>query len=350
MATSVIFEQENLISPTKLSFRTIQRVSIAKGTSLSDSFSSSPMILWRDYLIGAYVKTQPLTRGLFLWSMRDNSIFYFEVCHSSFPFPDALNSNSGQMGFFPRCTKVLDDLLFTSLNVFDGAHRHITYRCIHIPSLVTSAQVPGGFLSLTENAFAMLLPKSIIEPRAMRSPFPVQSKIYPIPACTPTHPRYCFVLRQFLAQSKGVEWEVLEVEIDLSIPGPIKIFSKVSRQYTVKYPTRSLHDSDDDLFLHLPLGHGDLPCASLSIRFLQVGKPGKRRLARLEGVDKMRLTGLSVDRDAGYVILYAADHRLHWIRYCSFIWWLDERKPDSVVYSRTKELIPNWSRGLLRRL
>ncbi|SRR5258706_14119575 len=81
VATSVTLEQENLISPIKLSFRTIQRVPVGKGISISNCFSSSPMVLWRDYLIGAYFMT---TGGLFLWSMTENSIFYFEVCHLSF--------------------------------------------------------------------------------------------------------------------------------------------------------------------------------------------------------------------------------------------------------------------------
>jgi hypothetical protein len=253
VATSVTFEQENLISPIKLSFRTIQRVPVEKGISLSNSFSSSPMVLWRDYLIGSYFRAQPRTGGLFLWSMTENSIFYFEVCHSFFPSPGALNPNSRQMGFVPRCTKVVDDVLFVTLDISDGSLEH-AYRCIHIPSLVISTQLPGGSLSLTENAFAVLLPKCIMESRASGSLFSVHTKIYSIPACPPTHPRYCFIIKRFLGQSRGVEWEVLEVEIDLSIPGPIKIFSRVSRQYTVQRPTYPLHDSDDDLLLYLPLG------------------------------------------------------------------------------------------------
>ena len=136
------------------------------------------------------------------------------------------------------------------------------------------------------------------------------------------------------------------VDIDLSIPGPIKLFSRVSRQYNLQRPPYPLRDDSDDLLLHLPLGRGDLPRASLTVQFLRVGKPGKVRLARLGGVDKMRLSGLIVDRHAGYVMIwvgspYSGDH---------FIWWLDERKSGNMVFSRTKELISSWSRGLLRRV
>src|SRR5258706_7097278 len=262
--------------------------------------------------------------------------------------PGALNPNSRQMAFVPRCTRVVDDVLFVTLVRTDSTHWNTSFRCIHIPSLVISTQLPGGSLSLTENAFAVLLPKCIMESCATGSLFPVQTKIYSIPACPPTHPRYCFIIRRFGGLSRGVGWEVLEVEIDLSIPAPIKIFSSVNQQYTVR-STSPFHDSDCDLLLYFPLGLGGQPRTSPSVRFLRVGKPDKGRVARLRGVDKMRLTGLSVDRDAGYVIIRAEEGSPQSTRDCSFIWWLDERKPGNMVYSRTKELISSWSRGLLRR-
>ena len=350
VATLVIFEQENLILPIKLSFRTIQRVPIEKGTYFSNSSYSNQMVVWRDHLIGSFARVQPRTRGLFLWNMKENSVFYFEVCRSFFPSPGALNPNSRQMEFVPHCTKVFDDLLFVAFDISDGTHWTTAYRCIHIPSLVISTQPPGGCLSLTENAFDVLLPKCIMESHAPGSIFYAVTNIYSIPACPPAHPRYCFINERALGQPERVEWEVLEVEIDLSIPGPIKVFSRVSKQYTtVQRSAYPLHDNDNDLLLYLPLGRGGLPRASLSIRLLRVGKPGKGRLARLGGVGKLRLSGLSVDSDAGYVTIWAAEDRQGCARYCSFIWWLDERKPGNMVYSRTRELITSWSRGLLRR-
>src|SRR5258706_16123863 len=88
VATSVTLEQENLISPIKLSFKTTQKVELEKEISLSNRFSDTPMALWCDYLIGTYFGA---TDGLFLWSMTENSIFYFEVCHSVFSSPGTLN-------------------------------------------------------------------------------------------------------------------------------------------------------------------------------------------------------------------------------------------------------------------
>ena len=249
------------------------------------------------------------------------------------------------MRFTLRCTKVIDDLLFVDNDRNANVYKNTTYRCIHIPSLVTSTQLPGGSLSLTENAFDVLLPKCMMESLATGPIFSVHTNIYSIPGCPPTHPIYCFIIKRSMIQPQGVDWEVLEVEIDLSIPGPIKIFSRVSRQYTRQVPTYMLHDNDNDLLLSLPLGPGFQPSASLSVQFLRVGKPGKVRVARLGVVDMMRLSGILVDRDAGYVIIWTQSHRND-----SFICWLDERKPDNMVYSRTKELISSWSRRLLWRV
>ena len=140
------------------------------------------------------------------------------------------------------------------------------------------------------------------------------------------------------------------MEIDLSIPGPIKIFSRVSQQYTVQHPNLLLHDTDDDLVLYHTSGRAVLSRATFSVQLLRVREPGKVRVARLRGIDKMRVTGIDVDRDAGYVIIWAAKDLGGWTHYYAFIWWLDERKPGNMVHSRTRELITSWGRGLLRRL
>ena len=251
------------------------------------------------------------------------------------------------MQFISRCTKVIDDLLFVDSNLLASCSQAITYRCIHIPSLVISTQLEGGSLSFMENAFSVLLPKCIMESPEAGSPFPVHTNIYSIPACPPTYPRYCFIIKRFLGRPRGVEWEVLEVEIDLTIPGPIKVFSRVSQQYTVQRPSYPLHDCDGDLLFYHQLARRGQFRACPSVRFLRVGRPDKWRVARLRGVDEMRLSGLRVDRDAGFVIIWAPEDSP--IRDCGYICWLDERKPSDMVYSRTKELISSWSRGLLQR-
>ena len=306
------------------------------------------MVLWRDYLMGSYVRAQSSTRGLFLWSMKENSVFYFEVCHSFFPFPDALNPNARQMEFVPFCYSVVDDLLFIKLDTLKDTRLITAYRCVHIPTLVTSTHLPGGALSLMENAFDVLQPRCVMELRATGSLFSVHTKIYSIPACLPTHPRYRFVIKRFPVEPHEVELEVLEVEIDLSIAGPIKIFGGANRQHTVHRPAYPFQDSDNDPHLYLQLGREGLARA-LNLRFLRVGKPGKARLVRLGGVDEMYATGINVDRDAGCVIIWTAGHWLWSIHGRSFIWWLDERKPGNMVHSRTKDLITSWSRGLLGR-
>ena len=252
------------------------------------------------------------------------------------------------MGFVPRCTKVVDDILFVTLVISGGTELNTEYRCIHIPSLVISTRLPGGSLCLTKEAFDVLQPNCIMESRASGRLFPGQPQIYSIPACPTTHPRYCFIIRRFVEEPRRVQWEVLEVEIDLTIPGPIKIFSNVSRQYTVQLSCSPLHDIDEDLLFYLPSGLNAQPSASPSVRFLRVGKLDKGRVVRLEGVDQMHLCGMCVDRDAGYVIIWASEDWPRSNRQCGYICWLDERKSGDMVYSRTKQLISSWSRGLLR--
>ena len=250
---------------------------------------------------------------------------------------------------YPLCIKVLDNLLFVSFDIYNSTTDcNRGYRCIHMPSLVISTQLPDGSLSLTENAFAMLLPKCTMESRTTGPLYCARTTIYSIPACPPTPPRYCFVIEGLPAQPQGVEWEVVEVEIDLSIPGPIKIFSRVSREYTLQHPTYISYDTDDDLLLYRTSGRGVLTRASISVRLMRSGKPGKVRVPRLRGVDDLSLI-LSLDKDAGYVIIWAATCWPRSIHLHSFILWLDERKPGNIVYSRTKELISSWSRGLLQR-
>ena len=252
----------------------------------------------------------------------------------------------------PCSTKVCDDLLFVNLSPPGSIDHDAVYRCIHIPSLVISTQLPGGSLSLTENAFSVLLPKCAMEARAGGPNCSCNAEIYSIPTCPSTYPRYCLILKRVLWESRRVDWEILEVEIDMSIPGPIKIFSRVSLQDIVQrptYPLYPLHDNHKDLLLSLPLRRGYLPRASLSVQFLRVGKPGEERVAKLGGVDKMRLSVLRVDRDAGYVIIWVGEDWPGWTRESSFIWWLGERTHGKIVFPRTKELILGWSRGLLKR-
>ena len=223
---------------------------------------------------------------------------------------------------YPCCTKVCDDILFIRLNLVASG---TTYRCIHLPTLVVTTQHPGGSIDLTENAFAPLLPECKFETCANGSVGLVHEEIYSIPSCLPNHPRYCFVLTQYLDSGERTDWEILEVEIDLSIPGPIKIFSRVSRQYTVACPANIVHHSVDDLLLSADDFMFSKP---LEVRFLQVGKPDVWRELKLG--KKIYVAGLQVDRDAGCIIVSGSGD-LHGPRGLSFIWWVDDRKPGAVV-------------------
>ena len=244
----------------------------------------------------------------------------------------------------PCCLKVRDDMLFFKLEI-SGSNQK--YRCIHLPALVIATQLPGGSIDLTEKVFAPLLPECKMEAYTPGSIGSVHEEIYSIPSYPSKHPRYCFSFDRVLEGSKGMDWEVLEVEVDLSIPGPIKIFGRVSQQYTVPRPTYFFHDGDNDLLLFLPSEYRHPPRSPLSVRFLRVGKPDEWRVAKLANVDKMRLAGLHVDRDAGYIIAWVKEGRLWWTRECSYIWWIAEGKSGPMVHSPAKDLTSKWTPGSL---
>jgi len=198
---------------------------------------------------------------------------------------------------------------------------------------VVTAQLPGGSIDLTENAFTPL-PECKLKTRTGYSVSSVHDEIYSIPSCLPNHPRYCFILARHLESGEGKDWGILELEIDLSIPGPVKTFSRVSRQYTVAPPTDSnlAHHNVDDLLLS---ADGSVYLRPLKVGFLQVGKPDVWQEVTLGGVDKIYLVRLHVDRDAGYITAFGSGcmNRRSWE--CSYIWWIDVRKPGAVVQRRT---------------
>ena len=247
-----------------------------------------------------------------------------------------------QARFGPVRSKVRDDFLFVQFEAYRKWKCYTSYVCIHMPTLVTSAQLPGGSLTLMENELHPKC-KMEIETRSVGGPNrSIYEEIYSIPASLPTHPRYCVTVERRLGRYQGNFWDSFEVEIDLSIPGPIKGLSGVRQWSSVAPPgTCSYQCSDDDLLLTFPSVHGIIPCAPLSIRFLRVGTSDDWRAVKVRGMDKMRLSGLHVDRHAGYIIAWV-EGRSRWARECSFIWWIDESEPD--------DLISRWTRRLLRGL
>jgi hypothetical protein len=249
------------------------------------------------------------------------------------------------MALVPSFIKVCDDILFVKL---DFLWSHQTYRCIHLPTLVITTQLPGGSIDLTESAFAALLPECEMETCTAGSIVSVHEEIFSVPSCLPKHPRYYFIFSRVLERTIRMDWEIFEVEVDLTIPGPIKIFGRVSRQYAVPRPTSHVHQSIDDLLLSFPSEHDDTPCSPLSVRFLQVGKLDGWRAVKLKGVNEMYLSRLHVDRDAGYIIAWVRYYQyMQGARECSFIWWIGGSKPGAVVHSPAKDLTSGWSCGRL---
>ena len=178
---------------------------------------------------------------------------------------------------------------------------------------------------------------------------PIDEEIYSIPTCLPTHPRYSFIIKKYkCGGSRRDFWDFRGAEIDLSVPGPIKGISTFfnSDGWDLSPYRSSYTCSDDDLFLTYPSVYGHIRDAvPINIRFLRIGRPaGYWREVNVEGVDKMRVSGLHVDKHAGYIIAWVKENRLLGTRESSFIWWINERKAE---YSSVMDLISGWNRRLL---
>ena len=99
-----------------------------------------------------------------------------------------------------------------------------------MPTLVTLVQQPGGSLALMEDELPSKCKIEIVLGgiEANRS---VHEEIYSIPANRTTHPRYCLIVERGKGSQGWYQttvWEIIEVEVDLGIPGPIKGISGVS--------------------------------------------------------------------------------------------------------------------------
>jgi hypothetical protein len=244
------------------------------------------------------------------------------------------------MSFQPCRLRVCEDLLFLVKPQIPGDHCTVTCRCVHIPSLVVLAR-PGQSVDLTEEAFSRLPQGCRIEMDTMES---IQETIYPFPSDTPLHPRYCFTYARVVRELRSTEvsWEDLEIEIDLSIPGPIKPFRRITQGSTVSRPG---HAADDNLLLFSPLSYG-IPRGPLRVRFSRVGWQDAWRVANVKGYDKMRMRGLFIDRDAGYIYGHVQDDSLRQTRDCPIVWWFDPPHRASMM----KRWLFGWRQKLSKTL
>ena len=225
---------------------------------------------------------------------------------------------------------------------------YTAYTCIHIPTLVISARLPGGSLALMGDELPQKCNLKIVL-AALEKESPIDEEIYSIPACLPTHPRYGFIINRSTRPTLGGynldDWDYFQAEIDLSIPGPIKGISAFSKSHGKLWPffPYTYICSNDDLFLTFPSVKWGPP--HLNHLFLRIGMPPEEwREVKVEGMDKMQVSELHVDKRAGYIIAWVKENRLLRTRESSFIWGIDERKPDctpvmDLISGRTRRLL-----------
>ena len=246
------------------------------------------------------------------------------------------------MSDLPSRIRVRDDLLFMKF-LLPGPYINATYCCIHMPSLVVSIQIPGEMVDL---AFSRLPKEGKMVIDTLGTMGSINEQIYPSPSNTSAHPRYYFVLeRNFESYIKMVS-EVLTIEIDLSVPGPIKAFGRVVQEYTVPNQIRRFRAANDDVQLFFPFFYGDTPRVPPIVRSWGLGSRDAGRVANVEGIEEMRLDGVFVDRDAGYILAWVREGSLSWARDSAIIWWFSPTHTASPI----KRLLSGWSQKLSKAL
>jgi len=144
------------------------------------------------------------------------------------------------------------------------------------------------------------------------------------PMSTTAYPKYRFVL--FYSH---LSWDIFDVELDLTVPGPLKPFRSVKHHSTTPGPgiRFSLNASDGDLLVVFTLCDSTptlVNIRSFSPTFEE--SDGECwRVGRVEGLEKLVWSWLYIDRAAGYLLtsVDVGPGGVEGVRPCPFIWWFD---------------------------
>jgi len=234
------------------------------------------------------------------------------------------------MSFPLLCIKVQEDILFVIKQIKLGSSFAKTCLCIHLPPLIHHTFVDSA---LPEHATWKLAPCFEISAGEDSSErwYSVNEDIYAIPhdagtiepLLTTAYPKYRFVLSY-----SYLSWDIFDVELNLTVRGPIKPFRSVRRHTTRPGPYKDLSvgASDGDLLVVLTLC--DSTPTLVNVRSfsptLEESDSECWRVGRVEGLDRLFWSWLYVDRAVGY-FLASVDvglGRSH-LQPCPFIWWFD---------------------------
>lgn len=223
------------------------------------------------------------------------------------------------MSFRPLCLKVLEDILFVIKDRRPGSPFSKTCLCIHLPPLIHYACVDSGLPNRTPRKLAPCFEfgegPGISEPWTSR-----REEIYSIPhdAGTSVYPKYRFVLSSF-----NTSWEVFDVELDLTVPGPLKPFRSVKHHNTMLSPDvrTCLAASDGDLLVLFTSGVSTPWCINVRSfsQSLEESDVQSWRVSQVEELNRLDWSWLYVDRAAGYLLMGQGVDGNRQAR----IWWFD---------------------------
>ena len=234
------------------------------------------------------------------------------------------------MSFRPLRLKVREDILFVIMDRKPGSSFAKTCHCIHLPLLIHHAFVDSA---LPKRATTKLFEFSEGEGGSERW-FSSSEDIYAIPhdagttgpMSTTAYPKYRIVLSY-----PHFSWDIFDVELDLTVPGPLKPFRSVRHYRTRPGPDiqYSIDSLDGDLLVLSTF------CTSAPTLFnvrsfsptFEESDSECWRVGRVEGLDRLLWSWLYVDRAAGYFLASVdvgpgSGEGFH-VQPCPFVWWFD---------------------------
>lgn len=151
------------------------------------------------------------------------------------------------------------------------------------------------------------------------------------------YPKFRFVLSY-----SSTSWDVFDVELDLTVPGPLKPFQSIKHHSRTLSPdVRTCIDgSDGDLVVLFTISVSPPRCINVRSfsHTLEESDSQGWRVAQVEGLNRLVWSWLYVDRTAGYLLMGPGgdgNGQAH-------IWWFDgvpSSGKDEPVHSRGKDKV-----------
>jgi len=191
--------------------------------------------------------------------------------------------------------------------------------------------------------------------------FSISEDIYAIPhdaGTTGSMLTTAYLKYRFVLFYSHMAWDIFDVVLDLTVPGPLKPFRSVGHHRITHRPGAGMRDSidaSDGNLLVVFTGRRSPPTLVNVRSFLPTLEESDSecwRVGRVEGLDRLVWCWLYVDRAAGY-LLTSEPGGIGDVRPSSFIWWFDwvSSGEDIPAHPQEKEkVVPSGVRSAISKV